>query len=268
MLEIIGYISAIAVGLSLGLLGGGGSILCVPILYYLFSIPSEKATAYSLFVVGVSSIAGTFKYLEEKLVNIQALLVFGIPASISVWLNRYYIIHEIPDPILSIGSFEIGKDIFIMLLFAVMMIGAARIMIKGRDIEETEASTSINYPVVVITAFIVGFLTSLVGAGGGFVIIPVMVKLFKMPIKRAIGTSLALIMANSLIGFSGDISSGIDIDWLFLMKFSGLAVVGIFLGIYLSHSIPGKKLKPIFGWFVLTMGLIILIERIIQTYVV
>jgi len=262
-IEILGYVMAVLVGLTLGLLGGGGSILCVPILFYIFKLPSETATAYSLFVVGVSSIAGTFKYLEAQLVSIRAFLLFGIPASLSVWFNRSVVIRKIPDPIFG----TIDKDFFIMVLFATMMILAARIMIKGRGNSGQTKEKEPKILLVILVAIIVGFLTSLVGAGGGFVIIPVLVKLFNMPIKKAIGTSLSLIMTNSLIGFSGDVSSGMDLDWLFLMKFTGLAVVGIFTGIFISKSIPAGKLKRIFGWFVLFMGILILTERIIQSYI-
>ena len=264
-MEILGYALAILVGLTLGLLGGGGSILCVPILFYLFDIEMEKATAYSLFVVGVSSIAGTFKYLEEKLVNLTALLVFGLPALISVWVNRKYIIKQIPDNLIETSSFTLDKDTAIMFIFAIMMLLAARIMIKGREMTEDDEvkGNNINYPLVILAGLIVGFLTSLVGAGGGFVIIPIMVSLFKMPTKRAIGTSLSIIMINSLFGFWGDVSAGTEIDWPFLMQFAGLAVVGIFIGIWLSHSIPGDKLKPFFGYFVLVIGAFILAERII-----
>ena len=264
--EIAGWILAVFVGLSLGLMGGGGSILCVPIFVYLFGFDTDQATSYSLFVVGVSSIAGTFKYLEEKLVSVRALVSFGLPALVAVYANRMWVNPAIPQELGSFGEFIITKDMLVMLLFAGLMVPAARIMIKGRDLaaDAERSGADLNYAKIVVLGLLVGFVTSLIGAGGGFLIIPALVLLFKMPVKRAIGTSLSIIMVNSLIGFSGDIGADLEIDWLFLMKFTGLAVAGIFIGIYLSHSISGQKLKPAFGWFVLVMGIIIIVKELIM----
>lgn len=264
-MEIIGWILAVFVGLALGLMGGGGSILCVPIFVYLFGYDTDLATSYSLFVVGVSSIAGTFKYLEEKLVSFQALLSFGLPALVAVYLNRLWLIPQIPDELFQLGDYWVTKDMLVMLLFAGLMLPAARLMIKGRDLEEEAElkSKNLNYPLVILIGLIIGFFTSLIGAGGGFLIIPAMVILFKMPVKRAIGTSLSIIMINSLIGFSGDVQAELNIEWVFLLKFTGLAVAGIFAGIYLSRHISGQKLKPLFGWFVLAMGVFIILKELV-----
>ena len=264
-MEILGWVLAIFVGLALGLMGGGGSILCVPIFVYLFGFDTDLATSYSLFVVGVSSIAGTFKYFEEKLISFRAFISFGMPALLAVYLNRLLLIPKIETNLFQVGDFWVTKDMLVMLLFAGLMLPAAYIMIKGRDLEEDaeKKAKNLNYPLVVVAGFIIGFFTSLIGAGGGFLIIPAMVLLFKMPVKRAIGTSLSIIMVNSLIGFSGDVQADLQIDWIFLLKFTGLAVGGIFAGIYLSRHISGQKLKPLFGWFVLIMGIGIIVKELV-----
>lgn len=265
MLIALGYILAVIVGLTLGLLGGGGSILSVPILVYCFSLDPIEATTYSLFIVGAASVAGTFKYLDDKMISFPALVLFGIPSVGAMFITRRFLIHEMPDTLFSLGDFAVDKDLFVILLFAVIMIIASRFMMKGRDCETEEELKwkNVNIPLMLILGLGTGFLTSIIGAGGGFIIIPVLIRFFKMPMKRAVGTSLCIIMINSLIGFSGDVSADVFIDWLFLMKFTGLTVIGIFLGIYLSHRISGGKLKPAFGWFVLFMGILIIAKELI-----
>lgn len=266
MLIILGYILALVVGVTLGLLGGGGSILSVPILVYLFGYSPVEATTYSLFIVGAASVAGTMKYFEERMISGSALILFGIPSVIAMFITRRFVIHELPETLFSLGNFDVSKDLMVIILFAVIMIFASRFMIKGRDCdcEEELGWKQVNVSLMVLLGIFTGFLTSFVGAGGGFIIIPVMIAFFRMPMKRAIGTSLCIIMLNSLIGFTGDVSASAQIEWLFLMKFTGLTVVGIFLGIYLSRRISGGKLKPAFGWFVLVMGIIIIIKELLM----
>lgn len=264
MLVVVGYILATVVGFTLGLLGGGGSILSVPILVYCFSYDPIEATTYSLFIVGSASIAGTLKYFEEKMISLPGVILFGIPSVLAMFFTRRFLIHELPETLIKIGSFEITKNLFVIILFAIIMIIAARFMIKGRDrVAADELRWNAPLITMILLGVATGFLSSLVGAGGGFIIIPVLIKFFKMPIKRAIGTSLCIIMLNSLIGFTGDVSAHVSIDYLFLIKFTGLTILGIFAGIYASRHISGNKLKPIFGWFVLIMGIFIITKELI-----
>lgn len=265
-MDIAGYLASIFIGIALGLIGGGGSILTVPVLVYLFSIDAVLATAYSLFIVGTTSVVGSFSYFKKGLVNIKTAVVFGIPSIISVFLTRAYIVPAIPQEIFSIGNFTITKSILLMLLFAVLMIFASYSMIKKDKpvTEETPQKQKFNYPLILVEGTVVGILTGLVGAGGGFLIIPALVVLSKLPMKEAVGTSLVIIAAKSLIGFFGE-SGDTVIDWIFLSKVIAFAIVGIFIGMALSKRINGEKLKPAFGWFVLIMGIYIIIkETIIQ----
>ena len=265
-MDIAGYLASIFIGISLGLIGGGGSILTVPVLVYLFSIDAVLATAYSLFIVGTTSVVGSFSYFQKGLVNIKTAVVFGIPSIISVFLTRAFIVPAIPQEIFSIGNFTVTKSILLMLLFAVLMIFASYSMIKKdkKTCDETPQKQQFNYPLILVEGTVVGILTGLVGAGGGFLIIPALVVLSKLPMKEAVGTSLVIIAAKSLIGFFGE-SGNTIIDWIFLSKIIVFAIVGIFIGMALSRKIDGSKLKPAFGWFVLVMGIYIIIkETIIQ----
>jgi uncharacterized membrane protein YfcA len=275
-MEILGYIGAILMGLSLGLIGGGGSILTVPILVYLFHVDAVLATAYSLFIVGLTSLVGSFSHIKLGNIHWRTAIVFGIPSIISVFLTRSMLVPRIPDPILTIGqdpnggaAFVLTKSVGLLLLFAVIMVLAAYSMIKPTKKPATvtaegidNAEPQFNYPLILAEGAVVGVVTGLVGAGGGFLIIPALVLLAKLPMKQAVGTSLMIIAAKSLIGFVGDMRGDEMIDWSFLMSFSAIAVGGILLGSWLSKRIPGEKLKPAFGWFVLVMGTYIIFKEL------
>lgn len=261
VVEILGFAGALLIGLTLGLIGGGGSILTVPILVYVLSVDPVTATAYSLFVVGVSALVGAIRNAQKGMVDFRTGLVFAAPALVAVFLTRKFVIPAIPDELFSVGDFMITKSIAIMVFFAIIMLVAAYFMIKGRkDTEEEEHTPQYNYPMILVEGVVVGFLTGIVGAGGGFLIIPALVLLAKLPMKKAVATSLMIIAIKSLIGFLGDVQN-LEIDWTFLSIFTAVSVVGIFIGIYLNKFIDGKKLKKGFGWFVLIMGAYIVLKE-------
>ncbi len=263
-MDIAGYIASIFIGISLGLIGGGGSILTVPVLVYLFSVDAVLATAYSLFIVGNTSVVGSISYFKKGLVDIKTAVVFGIPSIAAVFLTRAFIVPAIPNEIFSVGNFSVTKSILLMLLFAVLMILASSRMIKKcTDCNEDEKQIQqINYPLSFLQGTFVGLVTGLIGAGGGFLIIPALVNLLKLPMKTAIGTSLLIISINSLTGFLFSLHHTI-IDWKFLLVISSIAIIGILIGSFISTKIDGKKLKPAFGWFVLVMGIYIIIKETI-----
>lgn len=262
-MEIFGYFASIIIGISLGLIGGGGSILTVPVLVYLFGVEPVLATAYSLFIVGSTSLVGAAPKYRQGLVNLKTALIFGAPAIIAVYATRKFIVPAIPQEIFTIAGFTVTKSVLMMLLFAVLMVFASYSMIKGKKQDENgeQGEQKFNYPLILVEGTVVGILTGLVGAGGGFLIIPALVLFSKLPMKQAVGTSLLIIAAKSLIGFLGDIGQQV-IDWKLLMIVTALAIGGIFIGNALSKKIPGDKLKKWFGWFVLVMGMYILVKEL------
>ncbi|WP_405199050.1 sulfite exporter TauE/SafE family protein [Christiangramia sp. LLG6405-1] len=264
ILEILGYFGALLIGVVLGLIGGGGSILTVPVLVYLMAINPVTATAYSLFVVGTSALVGALRNLPKKLIDFRTAIVFAIPAFIAVYLTRMYLVPAIPEEILSIGGLMITKNIGIMLFFAIIMVIASISMITQKRTEDTgeEQEVQYNYPLIILEGIIVGLLTGIVGAGGGFLIIPALVLLAKLPMKKAVATSLLIIAFKSLIGFIGDVQN-LEIDWPFLLIFTAISIGGIWLGVYLNKFIDGKKLKKGFGWFVLVMGIYIILSELL-----
>jgi len=262
MTEIIGYALSIVIGVSLGLIGGGGSILTVPILVYVFGLGPEISTSYSLFIVGLTALAGSVNYYRNNLVNLKAVLVFSIPSLIAVFLTRKYIMPALPDVIFTVGSFQFTKPAFIMTVFAALMIAASVSMIRKSKLPDpSKLKPGHHYTLIFIEGAVVGVLTGFVGAGGGFLIIPALVLLAGLPMKEAVGTSLLIIAIKSLIGFTGDLSAGVNIDWAFLAIISSFTIIGIFIGSTLAKKIHGDKLKPAFGWFVLAMGIYIMIRE-------
>ena len=263
-IAITGFAAAILIGISLGLIGGGGSILTVPVLVYILGVNPVLATAYSLFVVGSTSLVGAATYMKKGLVNYKTALVFAVPSFIAVFLTRKFLVPALPDPLYSLGEFLITKSSGIMVFFALIMLFAAYSMIhdkKGEDQEDQE-KVKFNFPMIALEGSVVGLITGIVGAGGGFLIIPALVLLAKLPMKMAVGTSLLIIAAKSLIGFLGDLSTQ-TIDWQMLFIFTALSIVGIFIGSALSKKINERILKTGFGWFVLLMGIYIITKELL-----
>ena len=254
-----GYISAILTGVSLGLIGGGGSILTVPVLVYLFNLSPTIATSYSLFIVGTSSLVGAYRNYRKVWTDIKTALLFGSSSIATVFLVRKIVVPSIPDILFNIGTAQITKPAATMVLFAALMILASSSMIKSKAPVSNSAKPAPTYKLLLYGVGI-GALTGLLGAGGGFLIIPALVFFVGLDMKKAIGTSLLIIALNSLIGFTGDIGQ-YNTDWKLLTTITSLAISGIFIGGYVGKSIPGNKLKKGFGWFVLIMGIYIIIKE-------
>jgi len=263
-MEIFGYIAFVLMGLTLGLIGGGGSILTVPILVYLFAIDPILATAYSLFIVGLTALVGGFFYYKKGEVNLKTGLIFAVPSFVGVYLTRAYIVPRMPNPIFIIADFVISKPLLIMLIFAGLMLLASFSMIIEKKINKKpkERSTICKVTLIIAEGLIVGAITGLVGAGGGFLIIPALVILVGLPMKIAVGTSLFIIAVKSLLGFIGDVQHQAYIDWTLLYTLAGIAILGLFFGMSLAKKVPEKILKKGFGYFVLMMGAFVLIDQL------
>lgn len=259
-MEIVGFISSVLIGVVLGLLGGGGSILCIPILVYLFGIEPVVASAYSLFIVGITSFVGAVPKYRQQLLNLRTGIIFGIPSIITIFATRKWIVPAIPNVVFTTESFVLSKRILILGVFALLMVLASFSMIRGRR-EITSRSDTFRTPLVILEGSLIGFLTGLVGAGGGFLIIPALVFLTGLKFKTAVGTSLFIIAINSLAGFLGDVMN-YAIDWWFIISLAALAVCGILIGNHYSRKISGVVLRKAFGWLTLLMGGWILLKEV------
>lgn len=244
----------------MGLIGGGGSILTVPIFSYLFHMDAVTATSLSLFVVGTTSFVGSLSFMKQKVVEFRTAFTFGIPSIGGVIFSRRLVVPHLPHYIINRWGIELTKDMFLLLLFAVLMLISSYKMIKGGTAAQAPKQKSPNYTLLMSQGLLVGILTGMIGAGGGFLIVPALVMLLNLDMKKAVATSLFIIAMNSLLGFASSLDK-IQVDWPFLLSFTGLSVVGILIGIYLAKKIDGRKLKPIFGWFVLVMGIYIIIKE-------
>lgn len=268
-MEILAYIFAAAIGISLGLIGAGGSILTVPVLVYLAHVEPVLATAYSLFVVGSTALVGGIQNAFKKLVDFKTAILFGIPSIFAVYLTRAYLMPSIPAEFHIFNSLAVSKGLFLLIFFAILMVFTSISMIRGngkpKELDnlvgvECEPKKH-HFGLVLLEGIGVGTLTGLVGAGGGFLIIPALVLLAGLEMKLAVGTSLFIIALKSLIGFTGDIQSGMPINWNFLLIFTGFSIAGIFIGTWLNKFIDGNRLKKSFGWFVLIMGIYMILKE-------
>ena len=261
---MFGYFLTLIIGVSLGLIGGGGSILMVPLLAYFFKIDAVQSTSYSLFIVGTASLAGAYLNWRKGEINIKTALLFGITSIATVFVTRKFILPAIPLHIATIGNIEISKQMLTMVVFALLMLGASVSMIRSgrKKIIASDPITRINLSHLVVYGIAIGLVTGFLGAGGGFLLIPALVLIFRLPMKEAVGTSLLIIALNSLIGFTGDIGQ-FNINWKFLLIMSAVTIGGIIIGTRLAGFIHGHRLKTSFGWLVLIMGIYILIKEVL-----
>lgn len=260
---IVGYLAAAFIGLALGMTGGGGAILTVPVLVYLFGLSPGLATSYSLFVVGSTSLAGAAGNFRRRLVDLRTALLFGLPSVLTVFAARKFLLPAIPDVLLRSGDFILTKDVATMVLFALLMITAALFMLKPAALPNERPTAPVcGRCRLVLYGVGIGLITGLLGAGGGFLLIPALVILVKLPMKTAVGTSLLIIAVNSMAGFAGDLGH-FDTDWLFLLGLTAIAVGGVLAGGGLARNIPAVWLKRAFGLLVLATGTYILIREIL-----
>jgi uncharacterized membrane protein YfcA len=261
--NFLGYVVSGLIGVSLGLIGGGGSIIAVPMLVYLFHIEPVFATAYSLVIVGSTSLVGSIRSSLNKIVDFKTAILFSIPSLVAVYLTRHFLLPQIPSMIFAAGAFILTKDTLLMIFFSALMIIASFKMITSKAAEVEEGSEiQFDYLKMSIQAIILGIVTGIIGAGGGFLIIPALVLFAGLGMKKAIGTSLVIITINSLSGFLGDLGTGIQLNYPLLALISGFAIAGVFIGTYLSKFIDGSNLKKGFGWFALAMALVILAKEL------
>lgn len=265
-MEVIGYIASVLIGVSLGLIGSGGSILTVPVLVYLLHINPLVATTSSLFIVGTTSFVGGIRAYAKGIVDFKAVTDFGIPSIFSIFITRHYLLPAIPAHLFTLGGVDVSKEMFLMVFFAILMLAASISMM--RNIQEgpqvqPRANTGYDNKTLplLLLGLLVGVVTGLLGAGGGFLIIPSLVLFLKLPMKSAVGTSLLIIAINSLLGFLFSLRQ-FEYNWTLLLVFTVLSTIGLFIGSRLAEKIEGNALKKGFGWFILLMGIWIIIKEL------
>jgi uncharacterized protein len=266
-MEFFAYVIAVIIGISLGLIGGGGSILTVPVLVYLLSVDALLATTYSLFIVGITSLVGGANAYTKRLIDFRAVALFGIPSILSIFVSRHFILPAIPAFLFQVGNIEVTKNMLLMVVFALLMFGAAISMIQTHNpsvtlaVQRKENEHHEPNLLLVLPGLLIGLVTGMLGAGGGFLIIPTLVVIIKMPMKIAVGTSLLIVAINSLFGFVFSIGQHY-LDWKLLLSFTALAITGIIIGSKMSERIPADNLKKGFGWFITVMGIYILVREL------
>lgn len=267
-MEIVGYIAAVLIGFLLGLMGGGGSILTVPVLVYLLATDPLLATGYSLFIVGFTSLVGGIRAFIQKQIDFRSVSLFGMPSILAIFVARHFILPAIPEYIFHIGSIEVRKGKFLMLVFALLMLLTSVSMLRNlKESRNGNSETGTAVPqykllALLLPGIIVGLTTGLLGAGGGFLIVPALVLLIGLPMKMAVGTSLLIIAINSLFGVVFSLGR-YHFDWKLILIFTALAVTGVFAGSALSGKMDNQSLKKLFGWFVLLMGVCIIVKELI-----
>ncbi|HET9826199.1 MAG TPA: sulfite exporter TauE/SafE family protein [Chitinophagaceae bacterium] len=262
MKELEIFIASLGIGLSLGFMGAGGSILTIPVFVYVLKKDPLSSGVYSMFVVGMSSMAGTIQSMFNKLVDFRVTVTFGVPSIAGVLFARKLILPLIPGQVFSFGSFSLSKNMLFMLCLSCLMIWSSFRMLKPvvKNNSRIDDKEKPAVGLLAIRGVFVGIITGLVGIGGGFLIVPALYFLARLPVKKAIATALLIITFNSLFGFLTSYTS-MDLDWLLLLKFSAGAIIGIMIGTTLSQKIPGDYVKKIFGWFILSISFYILYKE-------
>ncbi len=254
---IIGLVLAAGIGLSLGLMGGGGSVLALPVLVYVMGVPPKSAIAMTLVIVGVVSLLGLIPHWKAGNVNLKTAVVFGVATMLGTFTGA------------KIATLPVVTEAFQMMLFAVVMVLAAGFMIhrSSRPSQRDDPLALYPKPIcrycwlwLLTEGLLVGMLTGLVGVGGGFAIVPALVLLAKVPMKQAIGTSLLIIIANSITGFLGYLGH-VSLDWHLMISFIFAASLGTIPGAYLARYVSAQKLQKAFGYFLLAVATFVLIQN-------
>ena len=263
-MEIIGYLSCFMVGLILGLIGAGGSLLIIPILVYFFAIDIVAATSYSLIIVGATSMVGVVQRIREASVDLKTGLILGIPSIVTIFITRKWLLPSIPEMLFQTQGIVLTKRHLILVLFSLLIFTASYCMLSknhGNIIKYKQGNTLY----MIVLGSLIGLLTGIVGIGGGFLLLPALIFMAGLPFSIAVGTSLFIIAIKSLTGFTADLSH-LTIDWSFLLLIVGFTTAGICSGNIISGKFSSVMLKHYFGWFTLLVGIVILLKETITIF--
>ena len=253
--HLAGYFFCLFIGFSLGLIGGGGSILTIPMLVFFFGIDPVLSTTYSLFIVGLTAISGSIDHYRMRNIDYKTVLLFGIPSVIILFIMRRWLLGLIPTTIIRTDTWMLSKSLFIMIVFSITMLIAGWSMVRKKSF--THSNGRLSYSRLVLQGCITGAITGFIGIGGGFIIVPSLALFAGLPMKRAIGTSLVIITINCLVGILGNLEVVASLNFIFLSILAILAIVGILIGTWSMRFIPDKQLKPVFGWIIILLSAVI-----------
>lgn len=260
-MEYVGFLALIAIGMILSLIGGGGSLLSLPILVYIFSLDVVTASSYSLFIVGTTSLVGAWLKQKEQRVDMQSAIIFSICSVVAIFFTRKWIVPQIPEEVFLFDSFPITKRVLMLSIFALLAIASSLAILLKDDLPSTSHGRS-RLKLLIPVSFSIGALVGFVGVGGGFLILPSLIFFARLPFKIALGTTLLIIGFSSLIGFLGDVMNH-EINWIFLLLITSFATLGMMLGNSYLRNIPVRRLRESFGWIMLTIAIGILVTEII-----
>jgi len=262
----IGYFGALFLGALLGSVGGGGAILSVPIFVYAFGVPTTQATQYSLWVVALGALVGLIPYVRSGWVRVRLAWMLGVPSFFGVLIGRRMLVPRLPDQMVLPVFGGVSRDEFLMGLFTALMFFAARSMLKPRAsvVEDIKNEKTRSWGVLSLQGVLLGLVTGILGAGGGFLIVPLLVGAFRLPMKEAVGTSLMMIAMNSALGFGVGLSQAGTIDWRFLLQFTGIVLLGVWFGVKGAGRVAGDTLKRGFGLLVFVLAIGIWIQLAIK----
>ncbi|WNJ19335.1 sulfite exporter TauE/SafE family protein [Pontibacter sp. G13] len=264
-MEWIGYLCAASIGIVMGLMGSGGSMM-LPVLAYLFAKDANLTSAYSIFVIGLTSIIGTFGKVREDIIPYKVTFAFLIPALLSTWFARWALVPMVPEHLLEIGDFVLVKKQGLLILFAVILVFSGLSMITGfADKLKERSQAHFSWPSLIISAIVIGLLSGMLGTGGGFMIVPALIMTAGLEIKEAAAGALVIVAVKSLVGFfAGDaITMGDQIEWNFLAKVAGVMITGILLGNWLSNHLPAERIKRGFAYITLALAVFVLGKEMI-----
>jgi uncharacterized membrane protein YfcA len=260
-MELLGYVAMMCVGLILGLLGSGGSMLAIPVLIYIFSMDIESASSYSLFLVGVTSLTGAALRQKEQLLSLRAGLLFGLPSILTTFMTRKWLLPVLPESFASWGTFQLMKEDALVITLALMMIGSSVMM--WRSVSTTAPGEKFNHLRLILAGLVVGMLGGLVGVGGGFLILPALIFFAGIPIRTAVGTTLLIIACNSLLGFCGDILNH-AVNWYFLLTITGLSVGGLLFGEWVHQRLSAPfRGHTALAWVMMLTGVSMIVKQLL-----
>lgn len=239
---------AVAIGVSLGLIGAGGAIVAVPALVYIGAIDPRLASGYALFMVAVSSGIAALQHIRQRTVDVEAILAFGSTTIVSILLVRRFLAPMVPPKVQMIA------------FGCILLVAAIRMLRTGAP----PSNTSRRPELLAGYGAIIGTISGILGVGGGFLMTPALVLWAGLDMKRAVATSLVLISVNSAVGVAADMWAGTTYDWPLVLGFTGLTTAGILSGTLASRRIDGSTLRQGFGWLVLAIGLAVLIKEVVR----